>query len=275
MKKLAPILLSLTLAGSLSLPVLAAAEPLVSSAPSSGYTLQINGTNTDLEVCMMVPLRALAEQLGFTVTWNGTSARVDSGLVHTDVTPGVDRYVITTSLDDRVGMSAPFSLGCAPCASNGTIYVPLALFDALLGNEDSITGDSGILSIQTSSTQIANPYLSCATLAEAERQAGFSMALPADCTVSSFSIVPQTIIQANCADGLTIRKAVGSGDISGDYNAYAQSETVSTTGNAVTLRGDGQQVMVALWTADGYTYAIQTDTGLSRERMLALVAGVA
>ena len=112
MKKLAPILLSLTLAGSLSLPALAsttANPPAASSAPASGYTLQVNGTETGLEGCMMVPLRALAENLGFTVTWNGSSIRVDSGRVHTDVTPGVDCYVITTSLDGMVGMSAPFS----------------------------------------------------------------------------------------------------------------------------------------------------------------------
>lgn len=280
MKKLAPILLSLTLAGSLSLPALAASTttnpPAGSSAPSSGYTLQVNGTETGLEGCMMVPLRALAEHLGFTVTWNGSSIRVDSGRVHTDVTPGVDRYVITTSLDGMVGMSAPFSLGCPPCVSNGITYVPLALFDALLGNEDAITGDSGTISIQTTpSSQIPNPFVSCTTLAEAEEQAGFSLTLPADCHISSLSVVPHTMIQANRADGLTIRKAVGNEDISEDYHPYSHSETVSVSGKSITLKGEGQLVMVALWTADDYTYAIQSETGLSRDAMLALAAEVA
>lgn len=225
---------------------------------------------------MMVPLRALAENLGFTVTWNGSSIRVDSGRVHTDVTPGVDRYVITTSLDGMVGMSAPFSLGCPPCVSNGITYVPLALFDALLGSEDAITGDSGTISIQTTpSAQLPNPFVSCTTLAEAEEQAGFSLTLPADCHISSLSVVPHTMIQANRADGLTIRKAVGSEDISGDYHPYSQSETVSVSGKSITLKGEGQLVMVALWTADDYTYAIQSETGLSRDAMLALAAEVA
>lgn len=146
----------------------------------------------------------------------------------------------------------------------------------MLGNEDAITGDSGTISIQTTpSTQLPNPFVSCTTLAEAEEQAGFSLTLPADCHISSLSVVPHTMIQANRADGLTIRKAVGNEDISGDYHPYSHSETVSVSGKSITLKGNGQLVMVALWTADGYTYAIQSETGLSRDAMLALAAEVA
>lgn len=57
----------------------------------------------------MVPLRAVAEPLGFTVTWDNGSVLVDNGTIHTKVTIGVDRYTITTSKETLVGMSAPFS----------------------------------------------------------------------------------------------------------------------------------------------------------------------
>ena len=280
MKKLAPALLSLALAGTLCLPAMAA--PLATDSvndvkTASGYTLQVNGSDTDIDVCVMVPLRALAEELGFTVVWNGDSIRVDTGDVHTDVTLGVDRYVITTSKEGMVGMSAPFSLGCAPYATNGVTYVPLSLFDALLGNrEDAITGDSGVISIQTdTSAQIPNPFVDCDTLAQAEQLAGFSLTLPADIKADGISVLSGDMIQVLCEDGLSIRKALGDEDISGDYNTYPQVETVAVQGHAVTLKGEGDQVTVAVWTADGYTYAVHSETGLSRDAALSLAFQVA
>lgn len=280
MKKLTPALLSLALAGTLCLPAMAA--PLATDSvndvnTASGYTLQVNGSDTDIDVCVMVPLRALAEELGFTVVWNGDSIRVDTGDVHTDVTLGVDRYVITTSKEGMVGMSVPFSLGCAPYATNGVTYVPLSLFDALLGNrEDAITGDSGVISIQTdTSAQIPNPFVDCDTLDQAEQLAGFSLTLPADIKADGISVLSGDMIQVLCEDGLSIRKALGDEDISGDYNTYPQVETVAVQGHAVTLKGEGDQVTVAVWTADGYTYAIHSETGLSRDAALSLAFQVA
>lgn len=280
MKKLAPALLSLALAGTLCLPAMAAplaTDPANDTNDASGYTLQINGASTDIDVCVMVPLRALAEELGFTVTRNGSSVRVDTGDVHTDVTIGVDRYVITTSHEDMVGMSAPFSLGCAPYATNGVTYVPLSLFDALLGNrEDAITGDTGVISIQTdTSAQIPNPFVDCDTMAQAEDLAGFSLTLPVNVKTDGISVLSGNMIQVLCEDGLSIRKALGTEDISGDYTSYPQVETVTVEGNAVTLKGTGDQITVAVWTADGYTYAVRSETGMSRNAALSLVSQVA
>lgn len=280
MKKLAPALLSLALAGTLCLPAMAAplaTDSANNSNAASSYTLQVNAASTDIDVCVMVPLRALAEELGFTVTWNGSTIRVDTGDVHTDVTIGVDRYVITTSNEALVGMSAPFSLGCAPYATNGVTYVPLSLFDALLGNrEGAITGDTGVISIQTdTSTQIPNPFVACNTLDQAEQLAGFSLTLPADIKSDGISVLSGDMIQVLCEDGLSIRKALGDEDISGDYTSYPQVATVTVEGHAVTLKGTGDQVTVAVWTADGYTYAVRSETGLSRDAALSLVSQVA
>lgn len=280
MKKIIPTLLSLSLAGSLCLPALAAspliAPPTDQAAAPSGYTIEINGADTDIQACIMVPLRAVAEELGFTVSWSGNQVRVDTGKVHTDVTIGVDRYVVTTSLEGMVGMSAPFSLGCAPYATNGTTYVPLGLFDALLGNrEDAITGDSGTISIQTDpAVQIPNPFVDCATLAEAEQQAGFPLTLPDTCRTDSISVLPGSMIQVLCADGLSVRKGLGDADVSGDYTAYPQVETVSTPHGTITLKGTDGQVQLAVWTADGYTYAIRSEAGLDRDTALELAGKV-
>lgn len=100
-------------------------------------------------------------------------------MIHTQVVIGEDRYVITTSNEELVGMSAPFSLGAEPYVIDGVTYVPLGLFDALLrGEEDQISLDGNQIIIQTQDVQLPNPFVECETMAQAEQLAGFSMTLP-------------------------------------------------------------------------------------------------
>ena len=69
---------------------------------------------------------------------------------------------------------------------------------------------------------------------------------------------------------MLIRKALGTEDISGDYNEYAQIETV----DGVTLKGENDLFSLALWTDGTYTYSISVESTLSRIEMMALVNGV-
>lgn len=151
-KKVLTALLSLALVHSMAIPAYAAADAQQSTPiapkPSSindlhQYTIQVDGKDISAEACVVVPLRAVAEALGFTVTWSKSGTLVDNGIVHTAVTIGVDRYQITTSNENLVGMSAPFSLGAAPYVVNGVTYVPLGLFNALLGNKDDVVSLDG------------------------------------------------------------------------------------------------------------------------------------
>ena len=93
MKKLVSLLLGLTLALSLSLPALAA-----DTLTDGSVTVTVDGEAVT-EVPVMVPLRPVAEALGFTVTWDGSlpGARVDNGSVHTEVVLGRDLYTVTSS----------------------------------------------------------------------------------------------------------------------------------------------------------------------------------
>lgn len=66
----------------LSLSVSALAEEPMSIAPASetepqpGYMLQIDGENTGVRACIMVPLRAVAEKLSFEVVWNNDGSPI-------------------------------------------------------------------------------------------------------------------------------------------------------------------------------------------------------
>ena len=155
MKKLIALAVSLALMGSLAVAVLAADAAPDGAAPS--YTVVVDGTPVEGEAVVMVPLRSVAEALDFTVAWDGSRATVDTGDVHTDVVAGVDRYVLTTSHEDMVGMSAPLSLGVAPYRQDGVTYVPVGLFAALLGSrEGAVSVEGGEIRISSGADAVAS-----------------------------------------------------------------------------------------------------------------------
>lgn len=295
MKKSVTALASLMLVGLMAVPAMAAdADALtddtmvISPAPTTGYqqTIQVDGQKTDINSCVMVPLRALGEKLGFTVTWADGEVKLDNQEIYTVVRPGDTVYFITTSHEDMVGMSSPISYDAVPYISNGTTYVSLDFFKTLMDYQNgSITLDGSTIQISTktdSSTQIANPFQDCTSLAEAQKLTGFAFQVPdtidgyADRTISVMDNSMTQVVYTNQKDqSILLRKAAGSEDISGDYNTYAQNSTIQVKGSAVTLKGNDSKVFVAVWTQNGYTFAIDSDAGLSAAQITALVQAMA
>lgn len=137
--------------------------------------------------------------------------------------------------------------------------------------------------------QLPNPFTEYDSLEEAAEAAGFSMTVPETvdgCSERVFRVLgaggEDAMLEVICRDGeagereVRIRKAPGAEDISGDYNQYAQSETVDVGGLEVTMRGDNGLVRLAAWTADGCTYslAVYGGDGISSGDMAALAAEV-
>lgn len=269
-----------TVSGKESLQLLIAEKPEADG--THRYPIEVNGESVDALACVMVPLRAVAEPLGFTVTWDNGGVLVDNGTIHTRVTIGVDQYVITTSKEDLVGMSAPFSLGAAPYVVDGVTYVPLGLFNALLGNrEGAVALEENTIVIRSGDTELANPFVSCATLEEAEQIAGFALELPVqipswakETTIRAVDSALIEVTYQGQGHELTVRKGAGSEDISGDYTVYEHQETVTVDGCPVTIKGTEEQAAVAVWTRGGYTYAVSAAPGMEFADMTALAAAV-
>ena len=126
-----------------------------------------------------------------------------------------------------------------------------------------------------------NPFTDFNTLAEAEKQTGFYITLP-DAIGSSNNKIYRAmndemleVIYVNGEDETgRIRKARGSEDISGDYNEYAETETVSVGGIDVLLKGDAGLVKLAVWTNDGYAYSVSSEAGMTADEMMVLVSAV-
>ena len=131
----------------------------------------------------------------------------------------------------------------------------------------------------TENVQIPNPWVDCATLDEAARIAGFDISIP-----GKFDGYPNKVIQAiekstiqvlyydgdpaaENSSMVMVRKGTGNEDISGDYNTYPEKETIQMHGADIQLRGDNGLVYSAIWTLDGYSFAINADKGLSRDAL--------
>ena len=82
------------------------------------------------------------------------------------------------------------------------------------------------------------------------------------------------VLRAGGDETARIRKAPGADDVSGDYNEYAETETVDAGGVSVTMKGKNGLVKLAIWTNGNYSYALSVESGLSQNDMAALVSNI-
>lgn len=124
---------------------------------------------------------------------------------------------------------------------------------------------------ESGALMLPNPFISCDSVEEAARLAGFKVVLPK--VPDKLEVVKGTMIQAFYGENgkdMLIRKARGDADISGDYNHYAQVEST----DKITLKGKKDVFFLAVWARDGYAFSISVAQGLSRADLLVLVAAV-
>lgn len=160
------------------------------------------------------------------------------------------------------------------------------------GYSYSLTNDSGMeaeeilsaaaaMTESESSAQIPNPFTDHATLEDAEKAAGFDIKIP-ESAAGSDSVVYRSMSQdmleiiyyKGDEEALRVRKAPGSEDISGVNMLFLASEEAQAGEQTVTLKGNEETTQLAIWTANGYTYSVFTDKGLSQADMLAIAAAI-
>ena len=127
------------LTAGLSLSLLLANVPMASAAEIKGLLLDDQALSLEQyavfqeEEQVIVPLRPTAEALGFTVVWDDARnvIMLDNQMVKTQLTIGKDSYYKQSS--KAIGLTQPIQLGYAPTIIDGRTYVPLGLFELLLG----------------------------------------------------------------------------------------------------------------------------------------------
>ena len=71
-----------------------------------------------------------------------------------------------------------------------------------------------------------------------------------------------------------MRKGIGDGEISGDYQHYTENREIEQDGNLISLRGESGKIMVAAWNDGAYMYAIRAVDGLTAEEIFSLVGAI-
>lgn len=116
-------------------------------------TVQVNGEATEMGYVKsgaaepMIPLRAVSESLGFTLTWIPETYTVDltKGNLFTTVKTGEDRYTINKMLTQ---------LGTAPELVNSKLYVPASFVTKVLHGSVVTEGSSVTISMKEEAKKV-------------------------------------------------------------------------------------------------------------------------
>ena len=298
MKRTISMMMALAVAGTMAAPAMAVNdEPMVIAPAPNAQSQQaqmkivVKGKTMPVQTisvngCTMAPVRAIAEALGFKVTWNADrSININNGEMQNDLRIGDNSYVVYTAVEGMAGMSAPFSLGSAPIIKNNTAYVPIDLFVPLFGNDPATVKTSGdIITINPDaktedgdSSQIPNLLTAHDSLAELAKAVGFDIKAPtvpvgyeADAYIDISGELAE-VFYAKGDDTLVYRVSRGEGDNSGDYNTYSNKKTVDVNGVSVELRGK-DKVNVATWSNGGFAYSVSAKQGISETEVAAVVS---
>lgn len=300
MKKTISMMMALAVAGTMAAPAMAVNdEPMVIAPAPNAQSQQaqmkivVKGKTMPVQTisvngCTMAPVRAIAEALGFKVTWNvDRSININNGEMQSDLRIDDNSYVVYTAVEGMAGMSAPFSLGSAPVIKNNTAYVPIDLFVPLFGNDpatvktsgDTITINPDAKTEDGDSSQIPNPLTAHDSLAELAKAVGFDIKAPtvpagyeADAYIDISGELAE-VFYVKGDDTLVYRVSRGEGDNSGDYNTYSNKKTVDVNGVSVELRGK-DKVNVATWSNGGFAYSVSAKQGISETEVAAVVSSV-
>ncbi len=138
--------------------------------------------------------------------------------------------------------------------------------------ETELAGDSGVFYVAD-----------CATKEELESTVGFELPeltrLPFVLGSTAYTAIgdklAQIIYYGEAADTeLIFRKAPGTDDISGDYNAYDESRELTVDGIKISVKGNNGLIYLASWTDGEYAYSISVSQGCKEEAMETILAEV-
>lgn len=158
-------------------------------------------------------------------------------------------------------------LSCAMCAA-------AVLSLVACGSGEPMDGTNG-------GQCLPNPFTEYQTLEEAEKEAGFALGLPqsiAGYSASAYRLDKENgLLEAifeNGEENIIFRKALGGGDVSGNYNEFAEKAEVELNGVAVAMKGAEGKINIATWENGGYAYSVDCTASVEEDVMIGFVETV-
>ena len=212
-----------------------------------------------------------------------TRAAVDAALekhgnISSDeLTVGKEFVPYLEEYDSFYNFTSDFALDGFNCTAGETDGEIITLYSDKSGGRETLKikeseeGDIVILSHTTDKMAgLANPWIDCDTLAEAEELAGFTLDMSertGGYKAEVFRVIPERLLEIRYKDGdseVMVRKAPGEGqDISGDYNSYEKIETADENGFRLTYNYLKNGGMIVLLSGNDYSYCISAYEGFT------------
>ena len=149
-----------------------------------------------------------------------------------------------------------------------TKWIGLVLAACLLG---------GCGGSKTPETQIANPWRDYDSLQQAEEAVGFALGLPDETaggwSAGQFRTMNDRLLEVIYHKGdskLTLRKAAGSEDISGDYTQYETVTLADYANGSATIRED-KGILVF---TENYTWSVYCADGMSEREIQSWIEAI-
>ena len=152
---------------------------------------------------------------------------------------------------------------------------------SLVGIETLELGDTDEETAQGGSTgvQIPNPWQEYESVSEAATAAGISLDAPEKLGKHKLSLIraAEGIVElryTKAGNEICIRKGAGTEDISGDFNTYKNVVEKKIGGCDVTLKGNGEGVVSAVWTDGKYSYSLCSEIELTSKFAQSIIARI-
>lgn len=143
-----------------------------------------------------------------------------------------------------------------------------------LGNTDDTAAEGGNMSVQ-----IPNPWQEYQTVSEAAKAAGLSFNAPNKLGKHKLSYIQAAdgiveVRYTKTGNEICIRKGAGTDDISGDFGTYKNVTEKKIGGCTVTLKGNGDGVISAVWTDGECSYSIYSENELTEKFVKSIIAKI-
>lgn len=223
---------------------LALAALLFGGTAHGAYTLHIDGRDSQsVEADLMIPLRAPAEELGYTVSWDNGNTVVARDGTELVVQNGSAHYALTHTQKDGVVIDRSVDLAAAPYLKDNVTYVPADLFAFLLEDGQELTAEGattvtgGTIGAASASETAAEPGPGAEAAGETEA------AVEENTTPETDSTAPAEL--AESAEGSA--PAVGMANPFQNYDTLAEAEAAA--GVTMTLPAIGANYNSAAYRA--------------------------
>lgn len=79
------------------------------------------------------------------------------------------------------------------------------------------------------------------------------------------------IIYTSGEQTVVFRKGIGSDDVSGDYNSYELTNEISVNDIDITLKGNGKNYTLAIWTDSEFAYSLSLSEGIGEAAWVSIL----